>query len=304
MLREEGLRPGVRAPPAACRGDAPRGARWGLEVLCRNPAEYSGSLTAVMMPEGHDADAFRRDRARALRHVARHGPRQARRRVFRIGHLGFFNDLMLCGTLCGVEMGLALRDVPHRKSGVRRRWTVSPRPGVAVHRREPPAAEVQRAAIGNDATTRVGRESDSQPQGGSGMNKFVEDSGALAIALASAPAHRVGAHQARRDRGGRRRRRRVRPDGAHDAGGDPEEQSDEAADGRVAQGRRVRRRSADVHEVERRRPQQGPHRLFADLHAAARGQDPVQLARPDPGLGHRDGPVRAVGQHDAAVQER
>ena len=64
------------------------------------------------------------------------------------------------------------------------------------------------------------------------------------------------------------------------------------------------RRGVDVHEVERRRPQQGPHRLFADLHAAARCQDSVQLARPHPGLGHRDGPVRAVGQHDAAVQER
>ena len=114
----------------------------------------------------------------------------------------------------------------------------------------------------------------------------------------------LGADQAGRDRGRGRRRRRVRPDGAHDAGRDPEEQSDEAADGRLAQGRRVGRRGADLHEAERRRRQQGPARLFADLHAAAVGQDPVQLARSHAGRGHRARPVRAVGQHHAAVQER
>ena len=136
------------------------------------------------------------------------------------------------------------------------------------------------------------------------MNTFTSRWGALAIMLMSAPAIRLGADEARRDRRRRRRRRRVRPDGAHDAGGDPEEQADEPADGRVAQGRRVGRRSADVHEVERRRPEQGADRLFADLHAAARGQDSVQLARLHARFGDRDGPVRAVGQHDAAVQER
>ncbi len=114
----------------------------------------------------------------------------------------------------------------------------------------------------------------------------------------------VGTHQARRDRGGGRRRRRFRPDGTHDAGRYPEEQPDETADDRVAQGRRVGRRGADVHEVQRRRPQQGAHRLFADLHAAACRQDSVQLAGPDAGVGDCDGRVRAVGQHDASVQVR
>src|SRR6185436_7093547 len=83
---------------------------WGLEVLCRNPAEYSGSLTAVMMPAGHDADAFRREVLERFDMSLGTGLGKLAGRVFRIGHLGHFNDLMLCGTLCGVEMGLALRD--------------------------------------------------------------------------------------------------------------------------------------------------------------------------------------------------
>ena len=93
-------------------------AGWGLEVLCRNPDEYSGALTAVMMPDGHDADAFRRDVLAHFDMSLGTGLGKLAGRVFRIGHLGFFNDLMLCGTLCGVEMGLALRHVPHRRNGI------------------------------------------------------------------------------------------------------------------------------------------------------------------------------------------
>ncbi len=115
--------------------------------------------------------------------------------------------------------------------------------------------------------------------------------------------HGLGADQAGRDRGGGGRRRRLRPDGAHDAGRGPEEQSDEAADGGLAQGRRVGRRGADVHEVGRGRPEQVHHRLFADLHAAAVGQAPVRLARAHPGLDHGVRPVRAVGQRPAALQD-
>ena len=107
---------------------------------------------------------------------------------------------------------------------------------------------------------------------------------------------RLGADQTGRDRGRGGRRRRLRPDGADDAGRDPEEQSDEAADGGVAEGRSVRRRSADVHEIQRRRRQQGADRLFADLHAAAVGENSVQLARTDAGVGGGARPVRAVGQ--------
>jgi alanine-glyoxylate transaminase / serine-glyoxylate transaminase / serine-pyruvate transaminase len=91
---------------------------WGLELLCRNSAEYSSSLTAIMMPEGHDADAFRREVLSRYDLSLGMGLGRLAGRIFRIGHLGWFNDLMLCGTLCGVEMGLAACAVPHREGGV------------------------------------------------------------------------------------------------------------------------------------------------------------------------------------------
>src|SRR5450759_1845625 len=92
---------------------------WGLELLCRNPAEYSSSLTAIMMPEGHDADAFRRAVLTRYDMSLGMGLGRLAGRIFRIGHLGWFNDLTLCGTLCGVEMGLTACAVPHREGGVR-----------------------------------------------------------------------------------------------------------------------------------------------------------------------------------------
>jgi len=90
---------------------------WGLELLCANPAEYSSSLTAVLMPGGHDADAFRRIVLGRFDMSLGQGLGKVAGKVFRIGHLGFFNDLMLCGTLAGVEMGLGLAGVPHKKGG-------------------------------------------------------------------------------------------------------------------------------------------------------------------------------------------
>ncbi len=118
MLHEEGLR-NVFARHAR-HAEATRRAvnAWGLEVLCRNPAEYSGSLTAVMMPEGYDADTLRKEVLARYDLSLGTGLGKLAGRVFRIGHLGWFNDLMLCGTLCGVEMGLALKGVPHRTGGV------------------------------------------------------------------------------------------------------------------------------------------------------------------------------------------
>lgn len=92
---------------------------WGLEILCRNPAEYSDSLTAIVMPEGHDADAFRRQVLERFNLSLGTGLGRLAGKVFRIGHLGFFNDLALCATLCGVEMGLSLCAVPHRSGGTR-----------------------------------------------------------------------------------------------------------------------------------------------------------------------------------------
>src|SRR5512135_2044058 len=118
MLEEEGLA-NVFARHQRHAEATRRAVRaWGLELLCRNPQEYSGSLTAVIMPEGHDADAFRREVLARYDMSLGTGLGKVARRVFRIGHLGFFNDLMLCGTLCGVEMGLSACAVPYNKNGV------------------------------------------------------------------------------------------------------------------------------------------------------------------------------------------
>jgi alanine-glyoxylate transaminase/serine-glyoxylate transaminase/serine-pyruvate transaminase len=91
---------------------------WGLEICCLEAEEYSNSLTAVWMPEGHDADALRRLILERFDMSLGTGLGRVKGRVFRIGHLGDFNELMLAGTLCGVEMGLSLAGVPHRKEGV------------------------------------------------------------------------------------------------------------------------------------------------------------------------------------------
>jgi alanine-glyoxylate transaminase / serine-glyoxylate transaminase / serine-pyruvate transaminase len=91
---------------------------WGLEILCANPAEYSSTLTGIIMPDGHNADAFRKVVLDRYDLSLGQGLGKVAGKVFRIGHLGWFNDLMLCGTLAGVEMGLAAAGVPHRKGGV------------------------------------------------------------------------------------------------------------------------------------------------------------------------------------------
>jgi alanine-glyoxylate transaminase/serine-glyoxylate transaminase/serine-pyruvate transaminase len=117
MLAEEGLE---RVFARHTRhGEATRIAvrSWGLEVLCAKPAEYSGSLTAVLVPDGHDADALRRKILAAFDMSLGTGLGRLARKVFRIGHLGHFNDLTLAGTLAGVEMGLKLAGIPHRAGG-------------------------------------------------------------------------------------------------------------------------------------------------------------------------------------------
>lgn len=91
---------------------------WGLEILCLNPAEYSSSLTAVLMPEGHSEIKFREAVLERFTLSLGSGLTKLRDKVFRIGHLGDFNDLMLAGTLAGIEMGLELTGVPHKKGGV------------------------------------------------------------------------------------------------------------------------------------------------------------------------------------------
>ena len=118
QLLEEGL-PAVFARHAR-HGEATRAAvrAWGLEILCANPDEYSNALTAVLMPDGHDADAFRKTVLERFDMSLGTGLSKLAGRVFRIGHLGDFNDLTLMGTLAGVEMALAIANVPHRGGGV------------------------------------------------------------------------------------------------------------------------------------------------------------------------------------------
>ncbi|MBV8523777.1 MAG: aminotransferase class V-fold PLP-dependent enzyme [Acetobacteraceae bacterium] len=118
MLLEEGL-PNVFARHAR-HGEATRAAvrAWGLEVLCLDPREYSGVLTAVIMPPGHSADWFRRVVLDTFDMSLGTGLTKLADKVFRIGHLGHFNDLTLMGALAGVEMGLSLAGVPHREGGV------------------------------------------------------------------------------------------------------------------------------------------------------------------------------------------
>jgi alanine-glyoxylate transaminase/serine-glyoxylate transaminase/serine-pyruvate transaminase len=101
-------------------GEATRRAvrAWGLDLLCLNPEEYSHSLTAVLMPEGFNADEVRSLILKKYNMSLGTGLGKLKGRIFRIGHLGDFNELMLAGTLCGVEMGLALAKVPFSKGGV------------------------------------------------------------------------------------------------------------------------------------------------------------------------------------------
>jgi alanine-glyoxylate transaminase / serine-glyoxylate transaminase / serine-pyruvate transaminase len=89
----------------------------GLEVLCRDPACYSPVLTAVLLPDGHDADRYRKIVLNAFDMSLGMGLSKVQGKVFRIGHLGDINDLTLVGALSGCEMGFALAGVPHTKGG-------------------------------------------------------------------------------------------------------------------------------------------------------------------------------------------
>jgi len=117
MLEEEGL-PNVFARHDRHAAATRRAVQaWGLEVLCADPQEYSSSLTAVMMPEGCDADALLDLILKKFDMCLGIGLGKVKGKIFRIGHLGNFNDLMLAGTLSGIEMGLALAGIPFSKGG-------------------------------------------------------------------------------------------------------------------------------------------------------------------------------------------
>jgi alanine-glyoxylate transaminase/serine-glyoxylate transaminase/serine-pyruvate transaminase len=118
LLEEEGLEH-VFARHAR-HGEATRRAvaAWGLEVLCADPREHSNTLTAVLVPNGFDADRLREIILDAFDMSLGTGLGKMKGKIFRIGHLGHFNDLMLCGTLSGVEMGLHRAGIPHHMGGV------------------------------------------------------------------------------------------------------------------------------------------------------------------------------------------
>jgi alanine-glyoxylate transaminase / serine-glyoxylate transaminase / serine-pyruvate transaminase len=117
MLQEEGL--GNVFLRHDRHAEATRAAvrAWGLQVLCEEPKEYSSSLTAVLMPEGYNADRLREIILENFDMSLGTGLAKLAGKVFRIGHLGHFNDLMLAGTLSGVEMGLRLAGVPCKPGG-------------------------------------------------------------------------------------------------------------------------------------------------------------------------------------------
>jgi alanine-glyoxylate transaminase/serine-glyoxylate transaminase/serine-pyruvate transaminase len=118
MIEEEGLQNIFKRH--ARYGEATRACvrAWGLDILCEEPLEHSNSLTAVLVPEGHNADRVREVILEKFDMSLGTGLGQLAGKVFRIGHLGSFNDLSLAGTLSGVEMGLELSGVPFKKGGV------------------------------------------------------------------------------------------------------------------------------------------------------------------------------------------
>ena len=118
LLDEEGLAAVFHRHARHAEATRRAVAGWGLEVLCADPREHSNSLTAVLVPQGFDADRLREIILDAFDMSLGTGLGRLRGRVFRIGHLGHFNDVMLCGTLAGVEMGLHRAGIPHRAGGV------------------------------------------------------------------------------------------------------------------------------------------------------------------------------------------
>nr|MCU0819816.1 aminotransferase class V-fold PLP-dependent enzyme [Beijerinckiaceae bacterium] len=118
MLEEEGL-PQVFARHDRAAEATRRAVRhWGFETVCAKSSDYSSSLTAVFLPEGHSADNLRKIILERSNMSLGNGLGRLADRVFRIGHLGDFHDLMVTGTLSGVEMGLAVAGIPHKPGGV------------------------------------------------------------------------------------------------------------------------------------------------------------------------------------------
>lgn len=118
MLHDEGLPQVFRRHQRHAEATRAAVRAWGLEIICEDAREYSNSLTAIFTPEGHDADRLRTMILERFDMSLGTGLGKLAGKAFRIGHLGSFNDLMLAGTLAGVEMGLRLAGVPHKTGGV------------------------------------------------------------------------------------------------------------------------------------------------------------------------------------------
>jgi alanine-glyoxylate transaminase/serine-glyoxylate transaminase/serine-pyruvate transaminase len=117
MLRDEGLDHVYRRHRRHAAATRMAVDTWGLENFCADPGGYSAAGTTVLVPEDVDANEFRRTVLERFDMSLGGGLGRLRGRVFRIGHLGDFNDLMLAGTLSGVEMGLRVAGVPHEPGG-------------------------------------------------------------------------------------------------------------------------------------------------------------------------------------------
>jgi alanine-glyoxylate transaminase / serine-glyoxylate transaminase / serine-pyruvate transaminase len=137
ILNEEGLTNVFRRHQR--HGEATRAAveAWGLENVCVEPRDFSNTVTAVFTPQGHDADRLRKIILENFDMSLGAGLGKIAGKAFRIGHLGSLNDLMLAGTLCGVEMGLRLAGVPHKAGGVM----------AALHRLTPASAKAEPAPM-------------------------------------------------------------------------------------------------------------------------------------------------------------
>jgi alanine-glyoxylate transaminase/serine-glyoxylate transaminase/serine-pyruvate transaminase len=118
MLNEEGLANVFRRHDRHAAATRAAVQAWGLEIVCEAPEDYSSTVTAVFTPEGHNADNLRKVILNNFDMSLGAGLAKLQGKAFRIGHLGSFNDLMLVGTLGGVEMGLRLSGIPHRDGGV------------------------------------------------------------------------------------------------------------------------------------------------------------------------------------------
>ena len=118
MLNEEGLDNVFARHDRLAEATRRAVQAWGLEVLCQNPGEHSSALTAVLMPDGQDADAFRKLVLERFDMSLGNGLGRLAGKVFRIGHLGDFNELMLAGTLFGIEKGLRLSGINSAQGGV------------------------------------------------------------------------------------------------------------------------------------------------------------------------------------------